>query len=285
VLIKDRHTLPEKAPITWREVNKRSLGKASHLVRVLCILGIPVALVGAGVLFFGFSRPGREADLLSASLFILWPVAVLALAVPTASTFAAERTNMTLDVLLVTPLAGEEIVRQKARGRGRLAFVMAALILLVVMLEAWAESTPFFSTYVLSSLLSVLIYLPMFTWVSLWIGLRARTPGRATIGTLSVIVLWCVLPFVLASIVALLADMEMDRPPLSYLLLLSPASIIAFTETNEWGLFSTAPLHTVLLNYGWYTAIMMCFRQLCIKNSDRDLGRVAEGRPLARDTQ
>jgi ABC-type Na+ efflux pump permease subunit len=283
VLIKDADTLPGEAPVLWREVNKHSLGKASHLVRVACILGVPIAMVATGMLSLGVRR-GGDADYLTVMLVFLWILAVLAVAISSAASIASERVNQTLDVLLSTPLTGRDIVLQKARGRQRLAFVMAGLIFSVVLLETWVELRPIVSTYVLASVLSLAVYLPMVTWVSMYIGLKVRTPARAIIITMAALALWCGGPPLVMVMLDEAGWLDATSLPWSLGWLLSPASIIGFAESgHEWDWFEAVPLVPVFANFLWHAVVWALFRALCLVNADAFLGRVPEvgRRPLS----
>ncbi len=278
VLIKDKSPLPGREPIAWREVNKKSLGKASHLARVVCLLSIPVMVIVV-LLLAGGGYTSDAGDLLSVLLMFLGPLALLALIVPSANAFVSERTNQSLDLLLVAPLTGREIVLQKARARRRLAVVLGMVILMVMAVEAWVEGTPLLSHYVLSSVLSVAIYLPMCVWVSTWVGLKARTPARATMAALVVIVLWCVLPIIILAVLDATMSWDMDDFPQRYLPLLSPMWAPILTEIDGFDEFyHYTPLLPIGVNYLWHGAILIFVRWLCLARADRYLGRIPEGK-------
>ncbi len=274
VLIKEKDTLPGKEPIMWREVSKRSLGKASYLVRLLCILAIPTALVAFEMVM------ARQTRLLTLLMCAIWPLAVLAVAVPSATSFPSERTRRTLDLLLATPLTGREIVQQKARGRWRLIAVLAGAILCVAGVEAYMEwhAQPLHTlAYLVSSVLSVVIYLPMFTWLSLWIGLRVRTPTRAAIGALAVIAVWCFGPLLIGVALSEMGVADMDSRPAAWLWMLSPASVPFLAEASVWKLAMWASSFWVplLVNYAYYAAIMLGLRWLCLARAEHYLGRTS----------
>ncbi|MFO8009135.1 MAG: ABC transporter permease subunit [Candidatus Brocadiia bacterium] len=280
VLIKDSDRLPGKQPITWQEVNKRSLGKASHLARLLCIFAIPASLVAVAMVAVGGGRAGTH--FLTLLISVTWPLAVLAVVVPSATAFPYERTRRTLDLLLATPLSGREIVQQKARGRWRLMAVLAVAILCVAGVEAyweWGEQPYATYGYLASSLLSVAIYLPLFTWLSLWIGLRMRTPTRAAVGALAVIAVWCFGPLLLGAALEEMQIVQMDRPPAAWLWLLSPVTVPFLAEISVWELrtvWEASPWMPILVNYAYYAAIMLALRWLCLSRAERYLGRLPE---------
>ncbi|NLW50096.1 MAG: ABC transporter permease subunit [Candidatus Brocadiaceae bacterium] len=274
VLVKDRDTLPGDRPVLWREVNRHTLGRTSHLIRVACILGIPVALVAVAAITL--DEGGRDANLLTAMIALLWVIAALALSIPSATAIASERVNRTLDVLLATPLTGAEIVLQKAWGRRRLGFVLSALIMLVVLLEAMIELRPLFSVYLAASLLSVVVYPPMVTWVATYIGLKARTPTRAIVVTMVVLVLWCAGPPIALGMIDVLTWLRAGRLPLSLGFLLSPASLIGFAESgHEWDFFGPMVGPALVVNFVWHGGIWLFFRTHCLVHAEELLGRAA----------
>lgn len=193
ILIKEPDTLPGSEPVRWRETAKKSLGKPSHLIRVLCLLGIPVILLVSMQLYGGVL--GREAAFCTLALTLLWVVGVLAIVVSHANAFASERASGTLDVLLATPLSGRDIVHQKVKARRRLLIVIGSLMLVVALAEMFMEGGQHPLLYLLSSALSIAVYLPLFSWVSTWVGLRMRGSMRTMLAAVLLVVIWCVAPW------------------------------------------------------------------------------------------
>jgi len=292
VLIREPDTLPEDNPIAWRQTHKKALGKLSHLLRILLLIEVPVLFIASAFSYtLGVSA---QVEGLGMVVAFLWVLAGLILTVVGTSAFVSERTSRTLDLLLVAPMTGADIIRQKARGLWRLVIILAIPIATVVLWESRLERswpagfTYGFSAplYLVSSALSLLVYPSLIVWVSLWIGLKVRTAARAVMTAMVVMVMWCLLPWFIAILVDLshVRWFDLDNAPFSYFVLLSPASIIGFTEwwrSHAWEMFEAPPLVPIVLNHLWYGAILFLVRRRCLRRADRYLGRV-EGRDLSR---
>lgn len=300
MVVKDKGTFPEDEPIAWREVTKRSLGRVHYLFRILVVTEIPIILV---VLLLLGSRPSRwdVAGVMGIMVFILWVLATLAVSVTSANAMVAERTNQTLEVLLATPMTGQEIIRQKTRGVWRIIYTLLIPFMTLFLVEAWWEGVGDWGSgyrsgygspelgpigYLVASVLSVFIYLPMLMWVSMWLGLKIRTRSRAIITMLGVLVGWSVGPLILMGILCVLAQTDPERSGLSYMMLLSPATIVPCIEfANIENIFDdvfNAPAPVIIfLNFLWHGGVLFFFHHLCMKHADRYLGR-AEGLPSPR---
>lgn len=286
VLISDRAQLPEDEPVAWRETTKKSLGTARYLFRVFVALEVPTAIVC--LLLATVGEHDSSIGAASAFLFLLWGVAVLLVAVTSASLIAGERSHQTLDVLCTTPLSGRAIVEQKMRAVRRLICILLVPFLTIFVFETWWKSgvtdyryqytgrTFDAVLYLTCSLLSLGIYLPLVAWVSLLIGLNVRSHARAIIGSLAAIVAWCVMPVVFISLpLAIMAGPgTFDRSGLIFTLLFSPASIIPFNEFGELHEFEQVPWAAVILNFLGYGFCLVVVRCACLWSVDRYLGRM-----------
>jgi ABC-type enterochelin transport system permease subunit len=128
-----------------------------------------------------------------------------------------------------------------------------------------------------AAILSLLVYMPMLTWVSLWLGLRLRRRARAILTSLGVLVAWTVGPLLVIGLVAAaFRPYWLDDPPYSYLFLLSPATMVVLAEIGELdSLFRrTTPFLPIAVNFLWHGGILFFFRRLCLRHADRYLGRV-----------
>ncbi len=288
ILVKDKKKLPGNEPIAWREVSKKSLGKLHYLLRFLLLIEIPLIIF---ITAFAIQQAGRyswgDAEGITALIFIVWAIAILAVSLKSSNTIVSERASQTLEVLLTTPLSGREIVRQKMRGVRRVIIVLMIPLITAIAAEAWWES-PSISigywgrsysprldilAYLVSSLLSVFIFLPMFAWVSLWIGLKVRSKSRAIIVTLITVLGWITVPFLLVGLVHVLGDFYYDSA-VNIFTLFSPLSILVVTETGDFDMVGTVPGVAIVLTYLWHGALLFYFRWLCLKRADRYLGRI-----------
>lgn len=292
VLVKERKTLPGNDPVAWREVAKKSLGKTRYLIRILFATEVPILFTAVAVLSWsGGEAAGRRV--LSGMVFCMWALAVLAISVPSANAIASERTKRTLDVLLTTPLEGADIIQQKARAVWRLIIVLMVPFATLFLIEAWWESAGNGRGggsargelgavgYLVTSGLSIVIYLPMLSWVSRWIGLRVRSRARAVAATLGGIVAWSLAPLGLVIGASVLTGTDPDSSGLAFLFLLSPAIVIPLTERANSGLTFRGTFHApaavpIFLNFLWHGGVLYYFRHLCLKHADRYLGRVGE---------
>lgn len=280
VLIADTGSLPADQPVAWRETTKRSLGRARYLIRLFLVLEVPLLVLCLVLVFVGLDR---NREVVTQIIFFLWGIAVLVVSVQAASLIAREKSHQTLEVLCTTPLSSRDIIRQKYRGVQRLMAVLLVPFFTLFLFQSWWMSVhsgwdwrygngrAFHPVmYLATSAITVGIYLPMVAWLSLLIGLKAKSQGRAIIGSLAAIVGWCILPFVCCIL------------PLSYgfrgedgILLLAHASPLFQILVNEFGNPSgnykqPAPL---ILNTLVYGVAWLIFRTLCLSNAATLLGR------------
>ena len=281
ILSADRESLPEDDPVAWRETSRKSLGTVRYLVRVLLVLQLP-ALVVCFMVFMSGTAGSTEP--LSAVLVVLWPLVLVMISATSTSLFGSERTGQTLDVLLTTPISATELVKQKFRGVRRLMLVLSVPLLTVVFFESVyrfefaGPAGPYLypyrfapspAAYAIGSLLSIVIYLPLIAWFSLWVGMWCRSQGRAIITALAGLVGWCSLP---ALLVAPLVDHYdyYHHTGLSLLFLFSPAAFIPMNEFNEMPFAWTM----LVLNFLVYGGFLFLFRWLCLAHAPRWLGRM-----------
>lgn len=299
VLVGEGTSLPEERPVAWRETTKKSLGRFRYLVRIFICLEIPVALI-CTLVITGRGASQMQLSELTVTLCFLWVLAALIVSVQAASLISGERSRQTLDVLLATPLSGRDIVLQKMQGLRRLMWVLAVCFLTIFLCEVYWYGgdgiTPtggidptsvsyrdrffyYFSStrYLVCSILSVIVYLPMVAWLSFLIGLKVKTQTRAIIGSLAALVAWCILPLIIVVTI-----MEAINPRSNDILyaLVSPMMIIPVNENNQFGSYQNALSRghlfrwlVVLGNFAFYGGCAFLFRWLCLRHADRYLGR------------
>jgi hypothetical protein len=278
-LVKEANALPEDRPIAWREVTKKPMGQARYLARILVMALAIVVVVGI------FALGGNWRSGGSFTLFVFWLIAVIFLTSNGANAIVGERVNQTLEVLLTTTLAGRDIVQQKAGALLRLMVVFAIPILVTHLLSAYVGfgwDGPMASrrgSYVVCAVLSLFVYLPLISWLSVWIGLKSRTRFRAIVAALAVVVGWCALP----PLLCLAFDWSWNRDILSLgtaVNFLSPATIMVLNEgdfnfstsltgeaiyMNDWLL--------ILGNFAFYGILLFLIRLHCLRNADQYLRR------------
>ena len=283
----DAAALPENEPVACRETTSCSLGKTRYLMRVFIAIELPVAAICLMAIFASL-----DASPLSVLLVPVGIVSVLMISVQAASLIAGERTHQTLDVLCTTPLLGRDVIRQKFRSVRRLMLVLLVPFLTIFFFEAamkWDMPNRYaqygfrdfsLSLYVTCSLLTVGVYLPMFAWLSLLIGLRVRTQAKAIMASLAAILAWCVAPLVFILMpLSIMLDPRPDEGRLGFVALLSPASIMAFNEEGYWRNVANSPWLAVAGNFAVYGVITLWLRKLCYSRADRLLGRLASDKP------
>ncbi len=283
VLIGDKGSLPDDQPIAWRETTKRSLGRARYLIRLFLVLEVPLLFLCLMLVSVALESNG---DFISHVIFFLWGIAVLMVSVQSASLIAGEKSRQTLDVLCTTPLTSRDIIHQKIRGVWRLMAVVSIPLLTLFCFQTWGKSVnstwdwrvrdgrthgPAF--YLISSVITAAIYLPMVAWLSLWIGLKAKSQGRAIIGALAAIVGWCVLPFFFC--IAPVAYLTQGLQDFAIVLISSPLAMIALNEFGGPPVIFRTPI-PLIVNSLIYGGALVFFRRRCLRNADRLLGRASD---------
>jgi ABC-type transport system involved in multi-copper enzyme maturation permease subunit len=265
VLIRDKATFPDSDPVAWRETTKRSLGRARYLIRIgVAVEALLIALLIFMVIFTEGS-PGGAAKVLT---FLGWGLAVLVVAVQSASLIAGERSQQTLDVLCATPLSGREIVIQKFAGVRRLI----ALLWLPMLTVIWPDTAGWAS--LACSLTTLAIYLPLVAWVSLFIGLKIRSRVRAIVAALTTIAGWWLGLLILAFMpVIFLLPFDRTPTPLSIYVLLSPAAVVYVNQARDWRAFGGDPWPSIILNFIIHLIALFYVRRQCLVHADRLLGR------------
>jgi hypothetical protein len=124
--------------------------------------------------------------------------------------------------------------------------------------------------YLSCALWIVVVYPPLFTWVSVWWALRCRTRIKALVAALGTIVIWCGLPLILVD----QFDLDDNSEPARFLAMLSPARMAQFNEEDKLDeLSKSTPWLPVALNALGYSALLGAVRWHCLKKADACLRR------------
>lgn len=269
-----RPGLPWHYPVAWMETGRSIVGRFFPFIFAFFCSGIGPVLLLVGVYKM---RP------VCLRVYLMWVVAVVSTALVGVNTMASERLNRTLDVLLVTPMTGHDIVLQKSRRLRRIFVAFPLFFLLLFFLESHLKggSTPFFHQsrslplgvlpYWFISLSTVALYLPLFYWFSVWIGLQVRSHVRARMTVLMFLAAWAVLPLLLKA-VALNLDEGRHTGRILYLSLLSPFSLVEIAESGVLPL-GVRLGNLVAVNIAWHVFLLVFFRTLSLWRTDRYLGR------------
>ncbi|MCY2965474.1 MAG: hypothetical protein NT069_17880, partial [Planctomycetota bacterium] len=197
VLVKDGEPLPGDRPIAWRETAKKSLGTFRYLFRVLMGLELPLVFV-LYMLGTGETAGGTQIVVVTFYLYGLWLLAALMTVIHSASLISSERTRQTLDVLLATPLTGEELLLEKQDGvRRQFRVLLIPFVTIFLFQSWWFQGYPFMLLYLGMSIASATIFMRLLTWVSLAIGLKVKSQIRAVLIISGVVTVWLAIPIVI----------------------------------------------------------------------------------------
>jgi ABC-type transport system involved in multi-copper enzyme maturation permease subunit len=252
--------------VAWRETTKRSLGRARYLIRIGST--VEAALI-ALLIFIVIFTDGDSSHAVMMLTFFLWTMAIVIVSVQSSSLIAGERSQQTLSVLCTTPLAGWEILLEKFTGVRRVMAMLCVPLLTVILMRA-PQPAQF-----VCSVLALAIYLPLAAWLSLLVGLKVKTRGKAIIVSLATIAGWCLLPLVF-----IFMPLMLLKPPgtadsvLNFSIFLSPAMIVAVNDYGDWHEFGNSPWLGMTLNFLVYGTALVLIRRTCLRNADRWLGRV-----------
>ena len=271
-LVPDRSTLPAEKGVAWRETTKKSLGKLQHLVRVFIALEFTTICV---CWFVGSTQMTDSSGPLGVLSCGLWVLAVLAVTVKSASLINSERVASSLDVLLTTPMRGDEIMLQKFAAMKRMIAMFAIPILTVVVFKRWwlVPGEQPHAIYHWVSALAIVIYLPMSAWLAMLVSMHVRGPVRATFASLASVVAWCAIPVALFMVLAVSFRFRISH--LAYLFILSPAYTIPLVEFDAGLTFprTSSAWPIVCANLAFHAACFGRLRQACLRNADQLLGR------------
>ncbi len=267
-VVREADPFPERNPVRWREVTKKPLGQARYIVRI----GLAVEAVAILVALTGVN--------LSAILVSLWCVAFVVLGAMGANAIVSERVQQTLEVLLTTPISGREILLEKVEALRRFTAVFFVPMATIISVEAWMHSWSQWRSVeetmeidMVCAFLSVILFLPLISWVSLWVGMRMRTRFRAILTVLVIFVVWCAIP----PIMRLFVTHDFPGWPLQW----SPAMLVALQQSHELGdlfhpktpFFAGDLWIDLLRTFSVYGVILFVVRWHCLRHADRYLRR------------
>ncbi len=264
---RDDVPLPQTRPIVWRGRYRRSLGTLRYQVRLFLLIEIPTVILSlmANAESLG---PGCVAGVMlgirSVSVGGLWLVAIVVLSTTTAGLVPSERSHQTLDALLVSPLSGREIILQHLAGLRRtiLALIVPFVTMFCVPLTCpgvWLDAL----LYLVGSLASLAVLIPLILWTSMLIGLRSRSQVRAVLTSTLFLLAWSVLPLSIYAIAS-------DNWNALAVVLLSPTSIVLPLGLEQYPVIDW---EIVLPGYMMYGLLVWLIRKHCLDQADALLGR------------
>ncbi len=274
VLVQDGDPYPDHDPISWRETAKRSLGTFRYLFRILVVIELPILCLSQMVNV----NMVQTQSVMSVLLYLMWVIALLLTTVHSASVVSTERSRQTLDVLLVSPISGRDILSSKLSGVRRLFWTLMVPFSTIFLFQHWFHGFRNDLRYLILSLGSVFTVLPLVMWMGLAIGMWARSQMRAIMTLLSVLVLVTMS----GPLVNYTLDLvQVEAPDLRQLTLLTPANWVMFLEQQfptmaatdlRWPRFWG--LGGVVLLYG---IAAVGLRWWILSAADASLGRVHDG--------
>jgi ABC-type transport system involved in multi-copper enzyme maturation permease subunit len=282
VLVKDGDPLPSAEPVAWRETTKKSLGTFRYLFRVLVALELPLIVVCAWL-----QNPipgGPDVRMVSALLYVLWCLGGAMIVVHGGSVIASERTRQTLDVLLATPMEGRQILREKLHGVQRLIRVLLVPFFTIFLFEAWwHQSSQYRWLHLALSAGTLLAYIPLLKWLSLWMGLHIRSQMKAVLTTIGLVAAWLLIPDIIRAVVVEMAAAEMPGWCEALFALNPKVQIPAIEDLNVTARIASARvtregfvpfLLLTAANLSLYGTAGFFLRRKVLADADRLLGRV-----------
>lgn len=277
--------LPEARPIYWKETHGAIITRPRYqkIVSGLCTIVAGIAMV--------IGAETEADDGLTTVYFVFLAIVALAAVAKSATLISGERSRQTLDILLSTPLTSREIIRQKMAGIHSLMLTFALPFLLILLIDAiyrqffldqWARrSVPpddigfEVGLYLAGSIVTVMIYLPMLSWLAALIGFRVRKQMTALFLSLATIIAWGLVPMFI-TIGIFEATGVRPGDPEAIWLVTSPLPFLVLQEVVEINrLFpSHIPIYAILLlNTAIYGTVLMGLRWLCLSRADSLLRR------------
>lgn len=292
ILVKDGEPYPDDDPITWRETAKRSLGTFRYLFRVLTVIELPILFVSQSVRL----DSTRTQTSMTVLLYLLWIVALILTSVHSASVISSERSRQTLDVLLVTPMSGREMISRKLSGVVRLFWMLMVPFSTIFMFQHWFHGFGLDLRYLILQYASVFAMLTLVRWLGMAIGMQSRTQMRAIMILLAILAAVVMSGPIFNYTLDLVGypqttinrtdgnNVTYSMPPLRTLAQLTPGSWLLFIEQiypaagayderwiRFWG------LGLVVLLYG---ILALGLRAWILSSADAFLGRVRPGNPV-----
>jgi ABC-type transport system involved in multi-copper enzyme maturation permease subunit len=234
-------TLPDAAPVAWRERSRTAVCIPRHMFRLLCLVCVPTVFM---LLFLTATSPAfyaspigysRDATELSIFLAMLWLPAALVPAVYVANLISGERSDQTLDVLLTTPIAPREILRQKMAAVRRVVLLVTLPIVMTILVECYGEYLRQGLIgegllYLAVALGSVLVFEAVIVWTALGCSLRVRRRSAVVMLTLVRLLGYAFVPLLLGYLVVTLSRHSSD---LVWVMAVSPVGAFIASEFSE----------------------------------------------------
>ena len=274
-------TLPDQAPVSWRERSRAAVCVPRHMFRLFCLVCVPTIFIllflaaAHADIFWTAARRHRNADGFSIFLMFLWLPALLVPAVYVANLISGERSDQTLDVLLTTPLEPRDILRQKMAAVPRVVGLVALPLVITVLIEFWGEYACRRMLgegiiYLVLALGSIFIYEHLVVWIAMRSSLRTRRRSAVVLLTLIWILAFILVPLLLAAVIGLAG--HGDPFEFEEMLFMSPGGVFILAEFHVFD-DDVDYLAAGLSGLAIYFTIAMVIRYRCFATADRLLHR------------
>lgn len=285
VLVRDGDPLPNLEPVAWRETTKKSLGTFRYLFRVLLVLELPLVVIIA--MLGSVERQGGGQNVIVTNyLYGLWVLALVMTIIHGSSLIAGERTRQTLEVLLTIPLPGRELLLQKQQGLVRLLKVLLVPFATIFGFQAWwFNGYPYRWTYVVLSMIAVVVFLRLIAWVATFVGLWTKSQIRAVVTVALLLGCWLALPVVVRRgwetihsgqrPLPFLVDSLLTMLPIELIPELERGLRITRVPTPDRPTEEIPPNWWLLgLSLGLHVGAIALVKRVCLANADPLLGRL-----------
>ena len=197
-------------------------------------------------------------------------------------------------------MTSQEIIREKCAGLTRVLCVTSLPILTAIAFGSYMRSGAMNGwSYLVWGALQLLLYMPLISWISIWIGLRIRSPTKSIFAAMSVLLIWVALPG-LAGFGATWFDLDMQFAESQYygdqyvatwaemiaaagLLLIGPTSGIVINEQMTEGFAQNWAMIVIPLHVLFYSGFLLFVRSRVLKIASRRLGRSEPGMATTAD--
>ena len=313
-VIRSRPSLPDEKPVAWLEKTRRAVARPHYLIRILVVTMVPTVFFCIFVLALSKSGPVHEA--FAVASILIWPPLLLFLTILGAGTFSMERASQTLDVLVTTPLPTRQILREKVSALWRVALVLTLPLLVVLACDAWVRVDgmrwlPEYAVhwaynnqtrnvvnagtrisdlgalvYLIFTPLTLLTYLPLAVWVSVWVGMRVRSRTRAAMLAIFWLAMIVAFPFLIAAPIILAIEINGGNVDTSThwamdIMMASPVLAVPTLEVGQLPFNATplvelgGPWLILALHFLFLGSLAWLVRAWCYRRADQLLGRVA----------
>ena len=166
-----------------------------------------------------------ESMVCTVTVSITWACLATGIIMCTVGALSGERQAGTLQVLLTTPMPGEQILSEKLYAAKRLLLWSAIPFGITAIVATLREGPERFAWYLGGSAVTIIIYGMLLTWLTAWLALRINRMGRAVMIALVGVSVWCFGPMWAFAVLEQFGFSVW--PPLQ---LLSPIGMLAMLE-------------------------------------------------------